>query len=331
MMKKLVSVVIPVYNVEKYLQECLDSVISQTYTKLEIILVDDGSTDSSADICNEYAKNDSRVHVIHKTNGGASSARNVGLQIANGEYVYFLDSDDFINQTAIEKLVDMAERNDADLVFMDGLVFDDGVNSGKQEDCYKHTVYYETSFGRNIIRKQFTNDDFFVLVQMILFKRELLLNNQLSFYEGIVCEDELFVFYAFYYARIVAHLPEQLLHRRMRADSVMTSMNNEKRFLSILTVFDDMMSHFETKNDDVLTMRFRMLANGVYNLYYSLDEDLKKTHYRKYQDFICRLYKHHGFGDLKLLEKCSSGWRRKYYHLKRKASQKKHENYCFCN
>ena len=323
MMEKLVTVIIPVYNVEKYLQECLDSVISQTYTNLEIILVDDGSTDSSGNICDEYEKNDSRVNVIHKLNGGASSARNIGLQNANGDYIYFLDSDDYIDVTAIEKLVCVAESNGADLVFMDGLVFDDGVNSGKNKDHYKHSIYYDTSTGRSIIREQFNNDDFFVLVQLILFKRELLLNNQLSFYEGIVCEDELFVFYAFYYAGIAAHLPEQLLHRRMRADSVMTSMNNEKRFISVLTVFNEMMSHFEKINDDILILRFRMLANGVYNLFNSLDENTKKTNYQKYQDFICQVYKHRGFGDLKLLEKCSSGWRKKYYHLKRKVFQKK--------
>ena len=204
---------------------------------------------------------------------------------------------------------------------MDGVVFDDGVISGKNKDHYKHSIHYDSSSGRNIIREQLDNDDFFVLVQLLLIKQELLQSQKLSFYEGIVCEDELFVFYVFYYASIAAHLPEQLLHRRMRADSVMTSMDTEKRFLSILTVFNDMMMHFKGKRDGVLIIRFRMLANGVYNLYSSLEESTRESYYQDYQMFIKCLYKHRGFGDYKLLEKCSSGLRRKYYHLKRKVFQ----------
>ena len=95
--KEKISVIIPVYNVEKYLKRCLDSVINQTYKNLEIILVDDGSTDNSGKICDEYAKNDKRIIVIHKENGGVSVARNIGLDICTGDYVNFIDSDDWID------------------------------------------------------------------------------------------------------------------------------------------------------------------------------------------------------------------------------------------
>ena len=93
----LITVIIPVYNVEKYLKECLESIINQTYKNLEIILIDDGSTDASGEICDEYSKRDNRIRVVHKANGGLSSARNLGLDIANGEYVTFIDSDDYID------------------------------------------------------------------------------------------------------------------------------------------------------------------------------------------------------------------------------------------
>ncbi|HJA50079.1 MAG TPA: glycosyltransferase, partial [Candidatus Fusicatenibacter intestinipullorum] len=95
--KVKISVIIPVYNVEKYLKRCLDSVINQTYKNLEIILIDDGSTDNSGKICDEYAQKDERIIVIHKENGGVSSARNKGLDICIGDYISFIDSDDWIN------------------------------------------------------------------------------------------------------------------------------------------------------------------------------------------------------------------------------------------
>ncbi len=89
-----ISIIVPVYNVEKYLKECIESILSQTYKNIEIILIDDGSTDNSGKICDEYLKKDSRVKVIHKENGGLSDARNTGIEIASGKYIGFVDSDD---------------------------------------------------------------------------------------------------------------------------------------------------------------------------------------------------------------------------------------------
>lgn len=100
----LISVVIPIYNVENYLHKCVDSIINQTYTNLEIILVDDGSPDNCGKICDEYEKKDSRIKVIHKINGGLSDARNAGIDIANGKYISFIDSDDYVDQDYIEFL-----------------------------------------------------------------------------------------------------------------------------------------------------------------------------------------------------------------------------------
>ena len=99
-----ISVIIPVYNVEKYIRECLDSVITQTFFDIEIILVDDGSSDKSGDILDEYAKNDKRITVIHKANGGVSAARNDGIAASGGEYLYIMDSDDYLEQDALETM-----------------------------------------------------------------------------------------------------------------------------------------------------------------------------------------------------------------------------------
>lgn len=113
---KKISVIIPVYNVEKYLNKCVDSVVAQTYQNLQIILVDDGSTDGSSKICDAYAEADSRITVVHKQNGGLSSARNEGMKIADGDYVTFLDSDDYVSPTAYEELYKLIENSTSDTI-----------------------------------------------------------------------------------------------------------------------------------------------------------------------------------------------------------------------
>ena len=115
MIKELISVIIPIYNVEKYICKCVDSILRQSYANIEIILVDDGSPDNCGVICDEYEKKDRRVQVIHKENGGLSSARNIGLEKATGEYVVFVDSDDWIEGTYIEKLYYRLKENKADI------------------------------------------------------------------------------------------------------------------------------------------------------------------------------------------------------------------------
>lgn len=115
-MSKKISVIVPVYKVEQYLEECLDSIIHQSYTNLEIILVDDGSPDNCPQICDRYAEKDSRIIVIHKTNGGLSDARNVGIDIASGEYYSFIDSDDWISINAYEHLIQIAEKTAAEIL-----------------------------------------------------------------------------------------------------------------------------------------------------------------------------------------------------------------------
>lgn len=115
----LISVIVPVYNTEKYLDRCIQSILSQTYTDLELLLIDDGSTDSSGAICDKYAEQDSRVRVFHKENGGASSARNLGLDNANGDWIAFVDSDDWIDSEMYEQMISLAIASSVEAVFCD--------------------------------------------------------------------------------------------------------------------------------------------------------------------------------------------------------------------
>ena len=129
-MGELITIALPVYNVENYLKRCMDSVLCQTYQNLEIILVDDGSVDGSGKMCDEYAKKDKRVKVIHKENGGLSSARNAAIEIAKGEYITFVDTDDWIEPTYVEELYDAIKKYDCDMsicgfaqIFENGEIF----------------------------------------------------------------------------------------------------------------------------------------------------------------------------------------------------------------
>ena len=136
-MEKLVSVIVPIHNTSKYLKRCLNSITKQTYSNLEIILINDGSTDKSGEICNKYAKKDSRIKVLHnETAGGVANARNKGLSIATGEYINFVDGDDWLTKNAIKVLVDSLQENNADIVQGDFQV----VHAKKVKQNKKETI-----------------------------------------------------------------------------------------------------------------------------------------------------------------------------------------------
>ena len=111
----LISIIVPVYNVEKYIVRCLESILSQTYKNIEVIIVNDGSVDKSGEICERYAKKDNRIKLINKSNGGLSDARNKGIDQANGIYITFVDSDDYISQNYVEILYKLIKENNADI------------------------------------------------------------------------------------------------------------------------------------------------------------------------------------------------------------------------
>lgn len=178
-----VSIVVPIYNVEKYLHKCVDSIIGQTYHNLEIILVDDGSPDNCPAICDEYQKKDSRVRVIHKPNGGLSDARNAGLDIATGEYVTFIDSDDWYAEDAIEILVGVMLQNDVSIACMrNASVSSDYTQVEKVSDTKEVRVISSNELLKRICEKTYSTS-----VCNKLFKRSLLENKR--FVYGRLNED----------------------------------------------------------------------------------------------------------------------------------------------
>lgn len=182
----MISVVVPVYNVEAYLEECLDSILVQTYHDIEIILVDDGSSDRSGQICDEYASKDNRIKVIHKENGGLSSARNFGIDNSTGEYIAFVDSDDWIDNYMFESMLHEIEKSQRILVVncQPIFVYEDG-RTELRWNCPENKL-----FGANDVLRTFLSEESNHFIPTKLFRREAF--EELRFVEGRNDEDTLF-------------------------------------------------------------------------------------------------------------------------------------------
>ncbi|MBT2731104.1 glycosyltransferase [Carnobacterium sp. ISL-102] len=238
----LVSVIVPVYNVDRYIEECLDSIVKQTYQELQIIVIDDGSTDESNQKVRPYLS-DSRVQLIEQVNIGLSGARNTGLGAACGKYVLFVDSDDYLALTAIGNLVDLMEKNYADLIRFNGRAFLDGLNEPIKQNNYdfSHRLqegvkYTDERFAVN--RRTFSSP-----VYLYMVRREVIEQNNLSFYEGILHEDELFTTQVFLNSRSMIYANAFYYNRRYRENSIMTDQSQERlkqTFDSYLIIFKEL-------------------------------------------------------------------------------------------
>ena len=314
-MSVLVSVVIPVYNVEQYLKECIDSVLNQTYSDYEIILVDDGSTDNSSKLCDDYLTVDNRIKVIHRENGGLSAARNTGMDAATGDYIYFLDSDDYIESVTLERLVHTAKTDDADIVFFDGYVFytdceDDGTSYG-----YSRHDHYQTDTGRKVLEKLLINEEYRTAVPLTFYNAKYLQKSNLRFYEGILHEDELFTFQTFNANGIVAHCHEELYARRIRPASIMTASSNERRYTSMLTIYHELAEMYRIKRAEgnSAKMYLTRTAKAVIARYKLLSDEQQIQFADSYKEFKKSVIRFKGFGDMKLKIKCSGPIMNKIY------------------
>ena len=229
-----VTVVVPVYNVQDYLQECLDSLVNQTLRDIEIICVNDGSTDNSLEIVREYAGRDGRVSVISQLNAGPSAARNRGLEIARGEYVIFIDSDDSLLPDALEKLYRHASEEKLDILYYGAdSVFEDAEMKNAHKDywSYYHRQKSNGTISGEEAMRHFSDDAFYrASVPLSFFSRAFLKENELRFCEGIIHEDELFTPLALSKAQRVAVTDENFYRRRVRTDSIMTQSASIKRY-----------------------------------------------------------------------------------------------------
>ena len=229
----LVSVVIPVYNVEAYLAECLDSIAGQTLREIEIILVNDGSSDGSTEVARAYAERDPRISFCEEENAGQSAARNAGAARARGKYLYFMDSDDVLDAEALETLTKKAEEDSLDLLLFDGSSFTDVPELEHRMEHYRSYYLREYEYpgiytGPELFLKMDEHDEYRVQPCMMLFTREFFEKEDLRFPHGFIHEDNAFAFRVFLKAKRAAHLPRVFYRRRLRPDSVMTSKTTFK-------------------------------------------------------------------------------------------------------
>lgn len=223
----LVSIIVPVYNVENYIEECLDSIINQTYSNLEIIVIDDGSTDCSNHKVQPYTS-DERVQLIEQKNQGLSGARNTGLKSATGKYVLFLDSDDYIERITVEELMAQIEAHQVDLIRFNGKAFLDEMNTPIDQNHYDFShrleedkVYKSDSYEAN--RRTFVSP-----VYLYIIRRNVLEKRNITFYEQILHEDELFTTQVFLAITSMMYQNKFYYHRRYRENSIMTDQHPKR-------------------------------------------------------------------------------------------------------
>lgn len=284
-----VSVIVPVYNVENYLRECLDSIINQTFTDLEIICINDGSTDNSLEILMEYESNDDRITVINQENMGHAVATNNGIEVATGECLFFMDSDDIIELNALEISYDKLKEKDADFVMFKVMNYDD-ING----------VYYETKnysmeeiydkVGDNVFNYHDIDELMFescVCPWNKLYKREFVMENNIRFPKGLIFDDNVFYYNALLSANKICFIDEFLFIRRWYSKSSTTT--GDIRFISSLDISNLIIDIFKDKNE-FDNYKINLLNNKIsinFMRYNKIKKEFKQSYFKAMrEDFI---------------------------------------------
>ena len=270
--EELISVIVPIYKVEQYLEKCIDSIINQTYKNLEIILVDDGSPDNCGKICDEYSKEDNRIKVIHKKNGGLSDSRNKGLNISSGNYVVFIDSDDYIDTNMIEKLYNKLIETNSDICICDFIRefenFSKYNNFEKKYFCVEGNEKFKCLYNQyNVVSTVQWNK---------LYKKNIF--DSIKFEVGKINEDEFIVFDEFEKANKIIYVLEPLYYYRQRQNSIMNSKFNIKRYDAIEALEKRIEKLKEKGLYELLTLNYIKIFNNILSITsMSIDSELSKS------------------------------------------------------
>lgn len=260
MMDELISVIVPIYNTEKYLVECVESIRKQTYSNIEIILVDDGSTDASIEICDEFAEKDSRVKVFHKKNEGVAVARNFGIQQSNGQYVVIVDSDDIAVDKMIEVLYTQIKENDADIAVGNYYIYDE--SDGNFYYYITEADYcVEVLSPQELIDRQAGawkwNSTAFMLTTFKLYKKVLF--DDVSFTHGRRFDDEASTHRLFLRSKKTVFVNDNVYLYRRRSGSIMRSKFDLSWARDLVEVFSKKISDLVLAGVDVSVMRIRFV------------------------------------------------------------------------
>lgn len=294
-----VSVVIPVYNVEDYLGECLDSVVNQTLSDIEIICVNDGSTDKSLEILNEYASKDSRITVIDQENGGHAVATNRGMGLAKGKYLYLMDSDDILELNAFEDLVKIAEEKNVDFVIFQAINYYMDTDEYVEEDNYSMNDLADF-VGDSVFNWEDVKDYIFkitVTPWSKLYNREFVVRSGAKFPEGLIFDDNVFFWEVFFSAKRIAFHRQYLFKRRWYSTSSTTA--GDLRFLDSLEILKLIWEVF--KKYGVFDIFKRRLYNRRVRIGYlrliKIKDEYKSTYFNKFKESLDEISQQDWFDD----------------------------------
>ena len=284
---ELISVIIPVYNVEQYLDRCVQSVLNQTYRNLEILLVDDGSPDRCPQMCDEYARQDSRVKVIHKENGGLSSARNAGLEIVTGNYIGFVDSDDYIASDMYEILLKCINNYDADIAMCDYTRKSHTLEKDKTDfetECRNMKLYAEHDIDMLFFRTH--GEKSFYSVWNRIYKRDIV--KDIYFIENMINEDVLFTYEIYKKANKIAFLPSKKYLYYKNPQGI-TRSKLQKKDLSLIEIWNEIVRREQNSENEKYAEINRKRV--IYTLYvkkiiYGANKDISKTMLRQWKNEI---------------------------------------------
>lgn len=274
MEKIKVSVIIPVYNTGKFLEKCLESVVNQSLKEIEIICVNDGSTDNSLEIVQYFSQKDKRIIIINKKNGGQSSARNAGMKTAQGEYICFIDS------LMMEELYNEIEKTNSDVVESNIFLYDDKTHKVEER---KNKKYNSAEKGSYLWGKYTTE------VCNKIYKKEFLLKNNIFFEEGMIHEDDLFTIRILFSTNKIEKIEKSFYYYRInRCGSTMTNVNLEKRLQALQRIVEKIKEYQEIMQTDI----FSFLMLKILEIYYLIEiyeinkENIKKEKIKELEESI---------------------------------------------
>lgn len=288
------SIIIPVYNVEKYLPKCLGSILEQPFKDLEVICVNDGSTDGSLDVLQKIKKKDDRVVIIDKKNEGSGIARNIGLSTAQGEYVYFIDSDDWLEANVLAKIIAKADELQTDILVFGGLSY---YNGKGQNGAYSKNKLPKKYFGKVVSAKDIKKDIFKFpsTAWTKLYRRSFLIKNEIKFQNIRAGQDQLPFFHSMITADRIAILPENIYCYQKNREGSVTSVKKKKSFSPIYVFYgiEEMLEKTGMKEE---------YRNIFVNKYFSkatswlgkFDKDLKPQYFEEYSKLLKHVQEKYG-------------------------------------
>jgi glycosyltransferase involved in cell wall biosynthesis len=273
------SIIVPIYKVEKYIHKCIESLINQTYKNIEILLIDDGSPDQCPKICDEYAAQHDYVYVYHKKNRGLSDARNYGLARANGEFIIFVDSDDYIDIDSCYRFNKILEENSQ----IDVLASNSRVFGNVEQNDEMYTIFDGVISGESFLKEQFKKNTMYVTAWRNIYRRSFLLNNKLLFKFGILHEDEQWTPRVFLNAENVLVTDFVFYNHNIRQGSITQQKVKTKNAEDIVSTCNELRPIYESLEDNELKMHLLDYLVKLYLHAFYIGKHLHKTEYYDYE------------------------------------------------